>query len=36
MEPEIDDLDEKERVNYSTKQFFDKPQDFILKKKFEI
>ena len=33
MEPEIDDLDEKERVNYSTKQFFDKAQDFILKKK---
>ncbi len=33
VEPEIDDLEEKEKVNYSTKQFFDKVQDFIFKKK---
>ena len=33
VEQEIDDLDEKEKINYSTKQFFDKVQDFIFKKK---
>ena len=33
IEPDIDDLNEKEKINYSTKQFFDKVQDFNFKKK---